>query len=103
MNKSQRLKNMGKPNNKKNMLTHYAEKWRTIVALVLMFLVIYFEQEWGWGLLFLVWVIPDLFRGVTYFVEPVRRDTHPLLYWVIIISWILLSVYSLSPLFINYY
>ena len=43
----------------------------------------------------LVWVIPDIFSGVTYFIEPVAKSENPFLYWVIIISWILMSAYSI--------
>ncbi|MBA6157320.1 hypothetical protein H3Z83_12450 [Tenacibaculum sp. S7007] len=77
-------------------------KWRTIIALVLMYIAILMNWEWAWGILFLFWVIPDIFSGVTYFIEPISRKENTILYWVIIISWILMAVYSLSTLFINY-
>ena len=77
-------------------------KWRTIVALVLMYTAILMYWEWAWGILFLFWVIPDLFSGVTYFIEPISKKENQTLYWIIIISWILMAVYSLSTLFINY-
>lgn len=73
-------------------------KWRTIVALILMYIAIIMNWEWAWGILFLYWVIPDLFTGVTYFVEPIYKKEHPNLYWLIVISWILLALYSLSAL-----
>jgi len=77
-------------------------KWRTIVALILMYVAILMNWEWAWGILFLFWVIPDIFTGITYFIEPVSKKENPKIYWVIIISWILMSIYSLSTLFINY-
>lgn len=77
-------------------------KWRTIIALVLMYVAILMNWEWAWGLLFLFWVIPDIFSGITYFIEPVSIKENPILYWVIIVSWLLMSIYSLSTLFINY-
>ena len=77
-------------------------KWRTIVALIFVYIAVLMNWEWAWGVLFLYWVIPDLFTGVTYFVEPVYKKEHPDLYWVIILSWILLAFYSLSTLFIDY-
>lgn len=77
-------------------------KWRTIVALILMYIAILMSWEWAWGILFLFWVIPDIISGVTYFIEPISKDKDQILYWVIIISWILMAIYSLSTLFIDY-
>lgn len=77
-------------------------KWRTIIALILMYIAIFMNWEWAWGILFLFWVIPDLFSGVTYFIEPIEKKESPILYWVIIVSWILMAIYSFSVLFIDY-
>ena len=77
-------------------------KWRTIVALIIMYLAIFMNWEWMWGILFLYWVIPDLFSGATYFVEPIYKKEDPNLYWIIVVSWIVLSLYSFSVLFIDY-
>ncbi|WP_339756615.1 hypothetical protein [uncultured Winogradskyella sp.] len=77
-------------------------KWRTITALVLMYIAMFMNWEWAWGILFLFWVIPDLFSGVTYFIEPISKKENTALYWVIIISWILMALYSFSTLFIDY-
>lgn len=77
-------------------------KWRTILALILMYLIIIFDWEWMWGILFLIWVIPDLFTGSTYFIEPIHKKENPMLFWIIIISWILMAMFSISSLFINY-
>ena len=77
-------------------------KWRTISALILMYIAILMSWEWAWGILFLFWVIPDIFSGITYFIEPISKKDDPILYWFIIISWILMATYSLSTLFIDY-
>lgn len=79
-----------------------SRKWRTVIALILMYCSIFMNWEWMWGILFLFWVIPDLFSGETYFVEPIFKKVHPNLYWVIVISWILMALYSFSVLFIDY-
>lgn len=78
-------------------------KWRTVVALVLMYIALMMNWEWIWGILFLIWVIPDIYTEVTYFIEPITKKENPTIYWVIIITWILLALYSLSTLFIDYY
>lgn len=81
-------------------------KWRTIIGLLLMYLAVWFNLQWIWGALFLFWVIPDIFSGVTYFIEPIEKAKNPILFWIIILSWILMSLYSLSILIfpdLNYY
>jgi len=70
-------------------------KWRTIIGLIFIYLAVWFNWQWAWGILFLLWVIPDLFTGVTYFMEPIEKTENPMLYWIIIVSWILMSFYSI--------
>ncbi|MEM9419721.1 MAG: VOC family protein [Planctomycetota bacterium] len=70
-------------------------KWRTILGLILVYLAVLTETSWVWGVLFLIWVLPDLKTGVTHFIEPVPRRGHPVLYWTIVITWILMSGYML--------
>lgn len=72
------------------------------MALILMYIAIFMNWDWAWGVLFLFWVVPDLISGNTYFIEPIEKKQSPILYWVIIVSWILLAVYSFSVLFIDY-
>ena len=67
-----------------------------------MYVAIFMNWEWMWGILFLYWVIPDLFSGVTYFVEPIHKKTDSNLYWIIVVSWIVLALYSFSLLFVDY-
>jgi len=76
-----------------------SSKWRTILGLIFIYIAMWFNWQWAWGILFLLWVIPDLITGVTYFMEPVEKKENPILYWVIIVSWILMSVYSIATLF----
>jgi hypothetical protein len=78
-------------------------KWRTVVALILMYVAIFKNWEWMWGILFLIWVIPDMYSEVTYFIEPIYKKENPSIYWAIIVTWVLLALYSLSTLFIDYY
>ena len=78
-------------------------KWRTIIALLLMYVAVVMNWEWMWGILFLVWVIPDMYSEVTYFIEPIYKRENPIIYWVIIVTWVLFALYSLSTLFVDYY
>ena len=72
-------------------------KWRTIIGLLLIYstVVLYPNYQWIWGVLFLYWVIPDLFTGTTYFIEPIKRSENVILYWLIVVTWLALSAWIL--------
>ncbi len=70
-------------------------KWRSLIGLIMIYLIILFEQNWAWGALFLFWVIPDLKSGTTYFIEPLSRRSNPFLYWTVVLTWLLLAIYLL--------
>lgn len=70
-------------------------KWRVIAALIILYVAIILNTPWLWVPLFVIWVVPDLFKGVTYFMEPVERNENPMLYWMIMITWIGMTGYSL--------
>lgn len=74
-------------------------KIRTIIGLVLLYIAVFSDWQWLWGVLFLIWVIPDLFTGITYFIEPVEKKTHKILYWAIVLSWIWMSIYMIATPF----
>lgn len=75
-------------------------KWRSILGLILVWVAVWFNLQWVWGVLFLFWIVPDFFTGVTYFIEPVSKYENPILYWMIMISWLLMSIYSIAAGFI---
>lgn len=74
-------------------------KWRAILGLVIVSLAVVFDATWAWGLLFLLWLLPDLRSGHTHFLEHVQRRTNPIVYWLIMVTWVVLSLYLLSTLF----
>lgn len=74
-------------------------KLRTLVALVIIYVAVVLNLNWAWGLLFLMWLILDVRSGHTYLVEPIYRQTNPVIYWFIIISWIWMSIYMLLGIF----
>lgn len=106
MSKSKRLRSLTKRSDGQNKNVSSSTKtsfqWRPFIALIGVYIVFLFDWQWAWGILFLYWVIPDLFRGVTYFIEPVEREYSPFLYWTIVVSWIIMSLISLSTLFIDF-
>lgn len=77
-------------------------QWRVWLGLAFVILMSVMNWQWAWGILFLIWVIPDIQNRVTYFIEPVERDTSPMLYWTVVCTWIALSLFSLSTLFVDY-
>ena len=70
-------------------------KWRAIAGLLLLAVAVLLEANWLWGTFFLLWVIPDIKYGVTHFMERIDRRESPLVYWLIIITWVCLSVHLL--------
>jgi len=77
----------------KELTTMENIKWRAISGLTIVFLAVAFNQNWLWGVLFLLWVIPDLKRGVTHFLEVIDRRQNAIIFWLIQITWISLSIY----------
>ena len=70
-------------------------KWKTIAALAIVYLAVIFGWSWVWGLLFIMWTIPALYSGQTHLVEPINRDQNPILFWLIIGTWIGLSLFMI--------
>lgn len=60
--------------------------WRSILGLIVIYLALLFEVDWLWSVLFLIWVIPDLKSGTTYFIEPLSRRQNPILYWTVVLT-----------------
>ena len=69
------------------------DKWRTLVALAIIYLAVVMNWQWVWGVLFIMWTAPALYSGRTVLVETVERDESPVLFWFIIATWMVLSLY----------
>ena len=70
-------------------------KWRSVVGVLLIWVAVLMDLGWVWGLLFLLWVLPDLKSGQTHFLEPVSRRDNPWIYWGIVLTWLILSGFLL--------
>lgn len=70
-------------------------KWLAMLGLVIVAIAVLLEANWIWGLLFLIWVLPDIRRGSTHFLEYVERSKNPVVYWLIVGTWVTLSIYLL--------
>jgi hypothetical protein len=78
-----------------------ATKWRSVLGLLLVYIAVFLNWQWLWGVLFLFWIIPDFFTGETSFIEPIERQENPILYWTILLTWLVLSLYLLATLFFD--
>ncbi|MEM8877086.1 MAG: VOC family protein, partial [Pseudomonadota bacterium] len=67
--------------------------WKTVLALAALWTAILMQIDIVWGVLFLMWTLPALRSGQTYFVEHIQRRTNPALFWAIVGTWIVLSIY----------
>ena len=67
------------------------------MGLALIYSAVALDWQWIWGVLGLYWMIPDVLTGVTYFIEPISRRDHPALYWLMMLTWLALSVAMLIP------
>jgi len=94
------LKNIKWPTNEESTVRSNRSgrfKWRTMVGLLLMYVAVALNWQWIWGVFGLYWIVPDFFTGVTYFIEPIERQENPMLYWLILITWIVFSVAMFFP------
>ncbi len=70
-------------------------KWKTVLALAVVYLAVVMGWSWVWGLLFIMWTIPALYSGQTHLVEEINRDEDPVFYWLIIATWIVLRIFMI--------
>jgi predicted enzyme related to lactoylglutathione lyase len=80
---------------KEDALQKERVKWRSVLGLVLVFSAVFFGMDRLWALLFTLWVIPDLKNGETHFLERVTKAKNPILYWMIMATWIGLILLTL--------
>lgn len=81
-------------------------KWKTILAMVTVYLAVIMDWQWLWGIFLIGWIIMDLVRGSTYFVEYISKDENPILYWFILFSWFWMAVFifviEFYPMLLSY-
>lgn len=52
--------------------------------------------NWPWGLLFLWWAVPSILGGQAFLVGEIRRDTDPVLFWIVTALWALFGVLMIA-------
>ena len=68
------------------------KRWRTLLALTLMVTATITGYYSLWGILFLWWIFPAIVHGEFLFVEPINRNSDPILFWCMIVFWLLSSL-----------
>lgn len=67
-------------------------------GLAVIILGIALDWPWLWAGFFAVWAIKGVRDGATYLLQPILRDTHPVLFWATICTWIAIAALYLLPL-----
>ena len=66
--------------------------WVTWAALSVLWVGTFAGQLWMWPVLFLGWAAYDVLTGESNFVQHITRRAHPVTFWVIVASWVVLSL-----------
>lgn len=75
------------------------DKIKSKLALILIFVALFMQKFWLFGILFLIWAILDIKNKQTHLLEPITRESNPILYTVVVLSWLGLAIFSFSGLF----
>lgn len=67
-------------------------RWPTWIALAALWYFTFAGQVWVLAVLFLAWAAYDLITGESSFVQRVTRREHPVTYWLVVSTWIVLSI-----------
>jgi len=74
--------------------------WKALLGLVSVWLAVFLDIQAFWGVLFLMWTWPAIKSGRADFIEPVDRNLQPFMYWALIGTWIVLSIWLIATIFI---
>ena len=89
------------PHDPENKSGRGISKWPTVAALLILLIATAAGWNWVWGLFFLYWALVGLVARQTFIVQIIHKDEHPVLFYLVSISWLLLAVltvlYDLFP------
>ena len=69
--------------------------WKTVTALLIMPLAFYFNwTEFYFAIIFLIWSIQGIRTHTASFLDNIHKEENPFLFWVINMTWIILSILS---------
>ena len=72
------------------------KKWKTILTLILMLFAVVFEWNWFWGILLMFGLIHYIISEEIHFVEVITKKESPVLFYVILSFWSVLTIYSIQ-------
>lgn len=73
------------------------KNWKSIIALAVMPFAFYFNLvEFYFAIIFLIWSIQGIKNKSVFFLDYISKNEHPILYWIITITWLVLSFMSLA-------
>ena len=64
-----------------------------ILALGVIYVAVLMGWQWVWGILFIMWTVPALYSGEVHLIGAISKKETPVLYWLILLTWIGLSAY----------
>lgn len=71
------------------------KKWKTKLALMLLILAVIFEWDWFWAFFIFMGLINVVKSKSIHFVEEVALESSPKLYWIMVVIWSLLAIFSI--------
>lgn len=54
------------------------------------------SQLWVFGIFLLIWIGMDLRNKQTYIFQVIRREDAPVLYWLVLCTWLFTALYYFS-------
>ncbi|MCG8615397.1 MAG: radical SAM protein, partial [Desulfobacterales bacterium] len=70
-------------------------RWKSVLALFGIGVGLWYEWYWIWGALLVAWAITDLRHRRTYLLEDIPASESPVLYWIVVLMWLFLGLWSL--------
>jgi len=70
-------------------------RWRAILTLGFIYITM-ITHWWLWGLLLIFWGVKDLISNETWLTEPVMKSREPLLFYLIVATWLVFGFYIIS-------
>ena len=71
------------------------EKWKTMLALILLICAILLEWNWFWAVFIFIGLVHIIRSKEIHFVESITQKENPKLYWFMVILWTLMAIYQM--------
>ena len=66
--------------------------WTILAAIAGTWIVVLIDQMWLWGIVMVVWAIRDTINADTVFIDTISRSHQPVIYWIVVGSWMSMGV-----------